>query len=464
MYDMKKNIRRVFWLYFFMFLMIILYLGRFILTSRDTINSTYNPRLNMTDTKIKRGNIYDANGNIIAESILEKGVYKRNYPEGSLFAHTAGFIGDTKGGAEAKFNFNLQNLDFEVAQRIINLVNDTPLEGDSIYLTLDTDLQKLVKNALGETKGGVVVMEPKTGKVLSMVSYPDYNPNTIYENWDKLIGDNDNSPLINRTAQGLYPPGSIFKIITASAAMDSIPDINDFHYECKGSATFGESTIRCYDSIAHGTVDLAQALKVSCNTFFSQISTEMGPLILRQYAEKAEFNKRYSFELEHVSSKFSLDEQSGEGELIQTAIGQGKTLVTPLHMAMLISSVANEGKMMEPYICQSIESKWGREKQRTLPKIRTQVFEREKALELTEMLTAVVDSGTGKGARIEGLKIAGKTGTAEVSTGEAHGWFIAFAPAEDPKIAVAVVTENTGGTKKALSIAKSIFEYTLKNQ
>lgn len=462
MNDLKKNIRRIFWLYFGLFLILVLYLGNFIINSHDVINSTYNPRLNMNDNKIKRGAIYDAKGNILAESVLEDGAYKRVYPYDNMFAHTAGSIGRTKAGAEAEYNFNLSSLDFEVLQRIMNLASGQPLEGDSIHLTLDLELQNLVYEQLGTAKGGVVVMEPKTGKILSMVSYPAYNPNTLSQKWEELSEDTKNSPLLNRATQGLYPPGSIYKIITAGAALDNISDIQDFYYHCQGYADFGDNRIRCYDQTAHGTINIEEAFRVSCNTFFAQAAMEIGPEILKQYSEKAMFNGRYEFDLEYLSSRFSLGSDATEFEIIQTSIGQGKTLVTPLHMAMLVSAVANDGKMMKPYVCEKVTSKWGYTKTTNKPEAIAQVFSKERAAQLKVMMTDVVDTGTGKQASISGIKIAGKTGTAENASGSDHGWFIAFAPAEDPKIAVAVLTENSDGTKKALAISKSIFSYMLQ--
>ena len=459
MHDLKKNIRRVFWLYFAMFLMVVVYLGKFILVdSADIINSTYNPRLNRNDFSIKRGFIYDADGNVLAESVENGGEYKRVFNYGERYAHTVGFIYNTKAGVEAKYNFTLNKLDLGIYQRFRNLIDKTPLQGDNVHLTLDFDLQEAAYNALGDNKGGVVVMEPDTGRILVMVSSGAYNPNEIADNWEKLRDDEKNSPLLNRATQGLYPPGSIFKVITADAIMENMADYEDYYYECTGTAVFDGRQIKCYDGKAHGTLNLSDAIKYSCNTYFASAAMEIGYDKLINSAEKAMFNADYDFDLEHVSSRFQTGETFQADEIMQTAIGQGKTLVTPLHMAMITSAIANGGVMMEPYICEEITSYSGKVKSTKTPESIAQVFSSENADKLKEMMVSVVEGGTGAPAKVSGIIIAGKTGTAENASGADHGWFIAMAPADNPKIAMAIVTENTDGTRKALSIAKTLFE------
>ena len=469
MHDMKKNIRRVFWLYFAMFLMVVGYLGKFILVdSADIVNSTYNPRLNRNDFSIKRGNIYDADGNILAGSVENGGLYKRVFNYDEQYAHTVGFIHDTKAGVEAKYNFTLNNLDNGIYQRVRNLVTQTPLQGDNVHLSLNFDMQKAAFDALGSNKGGIVVMEVDTGRIITMISSPAYDPNDIWENWESLRSDEGNSPLLNRATQGLYPPGSIFKVITADSIMNNMADYENYYYECTGSAVVAGSRIQCYDGKAHGTVNLHDALKYSCNTYFAVAAMETGYLNMATSAESAMFNKSYNFDLEHVSSRFEVATHLplgstfvadiSENAIMQTAIGQGKTLVTPLHMAMIASAIANEGVMMEPYICEKITSYSGRTKSVTESAVLTQAFSKENADKLREMLVSVVEGGTGAAAKVAGIEIAGKTGTAENSSGADHGWFIAMAPADNPRIALAVVTENSDGTRKSLSIAKTLME------
>jgi len=460
---MKKNIRRVFWLYFAIFLMVVAYLGKFILIdSKNIVSSTYNPRLNRNDFSIKRGNIYDAGNSVLAMSMEDGAGYRRVFNYGERYAHTVGFIHNTKAGVEAKYNFTLNNLSLGISQRVWNLVNKQPLQGDNVHLTLDPAMQNAAFDALGGNKGGIVVMEPATGRIIAMVSAPYYDPNKIGENWENLSLDEKNSPLLNRATQGLYPPGSIFKVITADAIMENMPDYENYYYECKGTAVFDGKQIQCYDGKAHGTINLTDAMKYSCNTYFASAAMEIGFDKISSTAEKAMFNTAYEFDLEYVSSRFDsksfLERELTADEIMQTAIGQGKTLVTPLHMAMTASAIANGGVMMKPYICEKITSYMGKEKETAVPEELTQAFSKENADKLKEMMVSVVEGGTGSAAKVSGISIAGKTGTAENSSGDDHGWFIAMAPADKPEIAIAIITENTNGTKKALSIAKTLVE------
>ncbi|MCL2564715.1 MAG: penicillin-binding transpeptidase domain-containing protein [Defluviitaleaceae bacterium] len=465
MHDMKKNIRRIFWLYFVMFLVVVVYLGNLILIESATmINSTFNPRLNRNNFTIKRGYIFDAHGNILAESVRSGDIYSRVYPYGNDFAHTVGFIGITKSGVEARHNFTLDNLDFEIIQRIRReFIDGSSLQGDNIHLTIEQPMQSLAAESLRGIRGGIAAIEPQTGRIIAMVSSPDFDPNNIGGIWGDLVADEENSPLLNRAAQGLYPPGSIFKLITADAIMNHMDNYEDFHVECAGTAHFNGESLRCFDARAHGNMNLSDAMKYSCNIFFAAAIIEIGYDKLMESAERMGFNTPHPFDLEFVISRFNMDENADIGEIMQTSIGQGRTLVTPLHMALVTAAVANDGIMMEPYIVERITShtgrvKWEYGRRQTLPRP-SQIFtSQSNADKIKEMMVEVVAGGTGTAARVAGITVAGKTGTAENPAGDAHGWFIAFAPAENPKIALAVLTENTGGTRRALEIARNMLE------
>ena len=458
MNEMKKNIRRVFWLYFAMFFVVVVYLGYFILiVGPGMINSTFNPRLNRNDFTISRGYIFDAHGNVLAQSVPVYGSYTRVFPYGNDFAHTVGFIGITKSGVEARYNFNLDNIDFEIWQRIQReFINGAPLRGDNIHLTLERDMQRLAADSLRGINGAVVAIEPRTGRIIAMASNPDFNPNNINDIWRDLIADEENSPLLNRAGQGIYPPGSVFKLITADAIMQNIPNYMDFYVECRGSAVFDGENLRCYGARAHGRVNLSDAMKYSCNIFFAEALIHIGYEKLLESTERALFNHALSFDLEYVRSRFNMESGASTGEIIQTAIGQGRTLTTPLHMALITSAVANDGMMPVPHVAERITSHTGRIKWERRREAPVRVMSAENAAELTEMMVRVVEGGTGTTARVAGLSVAGKTGTAEIDSGEAHGWFICFAPADNPEIAIAIITENTGGTQRAQEIARNM--------
>jgi len=457
MHDMKKNIRRVFWLYFALFLVVVVYLGNFILVeSASMVNSTFNPRLNWNDFTTKRGYIFDAHGAVLAESVPIGDLYRRAYPFENEFAHSVGSIGVTKSGVEARYNFNLYNLDFEIIQRITHEFFGGVLQGDNVHTTLEQPMQRLAVSGLRGIRGGIVAMEPGTGRIIAMASSPDFSPANVSDLWGDLTADNENSPLLNRASQGLYPPGSIFKIISADAIINHMPDYEDFYVECTGTATFDGESLRCFDARAHGRVNLSDAMKYSCNIFFAGAIINIGYDKLMESAQRMRFNSTFPFDLELVNGRFNMTDSAGTGETIQTSIGQGRTLTTPLHMALITSAVANGGFVMEPYVAERITSRTGRVKWEAGSAVLDNFIDAHNADLIKEMLVDAVEGGTGSAARVAGISVAGKTGTAENPAGAAHGWFVCFAPADNPEIVLAIVTENTDGPARALEIARNM--------
>jgi len=460
---MKKNMKRVFFFYSLLFIALIAHLIYFTIFEKDIAVNSYNPRLNKIDNSVLRGIIFDSEGKTLADTeITTGGGIERQYYYPREFCHIIGYMPKGKAGIEAKYNFTLQELDNELYQRFMAIFSeqDKP-RGNNIFLTIDSDLQRYVYERLGKLKGAVVVMEPSTGKILAMVSYPNFDPTEIDENWDELKKNEKNSPLLNRATQGLYPPGSTFKMLTAGAEMETDPDYKDYLYTCEGEDYFGVKKIHCFNSTVHGKVNLSDAVKDSCNTFFASVGQKLGTSHLLEYAQKAMFNEDLGYELEYKKSSFSLNENSQISELVQTAIGQGKTLVTPLHMAMITSSVANNGVMMKPYIVDHVESYSRNEVNMTYPEKISEVFSEGTASELKEMMERVVSDGTGTDAKMKGINIAGKTGTAENASGKDHAWFTAFAPAENPKVTVTVILEKAGNGSEAIPIVRDIMKYAL---
>ena len=420
---MKKNIKFIFWFYFSLFLLLIIHLVKFkVSDSSDLISNSYNPRLNSIEATIKRGTIYDRNGEALAysEKISGDEKYIRNYNYPREFSHILGFISNGKSGVESKYNFYLESLHNELFQRINAVFNHSELTADSIVLTIDKDLQLEAYRLLEGKKGAVVALEPDTGKILSMVSYPDFDPENISQNWQELSEDEE-SPLINRASQGLYPPGSTFKIITAASAIENIDDIMSRRYNCKGEEYFDDKKIRCFNLKAHGNVNLTGAFAYSCNTFFSQLGNELGGEKLRLNAENALFNKDLGYELEYNKSSFALTKYSSQSEIVETSIGQGKTLATPLHMAMIAAAAGNNGIMMKPYVLDYVKTYNDKIKNQTVPVMQAKPFSPDTAYEITQMMEKVVEEGTGVQAKIKGVITAGKTGTAENSSGDDHG-------------------------------------------
>ena len=445
------------------FFLILVAMAKLVFMDRQEISSSaYNPRINYVDNSVKRGNIRDSNGDILAESIENAdGSYTRNYNRSRMAAHITGYSSKGKTGVEAAENFELQKVHNEVLQRINNIIKKEPVQGNDVVLTVDMDIQSIAGNILGNKKGAIVVMEPSTGRILALQAYPDFDPNTVAQNWEFLKDDEDSS-LVNRATQGLYPPGSTFKVITALAALQYYNDWKDFTYECTGEAVFENKVIHCYNNRVHGTVDMKKAIATSCNCYFAELGKRVGAENIRKKAEDFYFNENYPFVLAHSTSQVTLQKKSEENEIVETAIGQGKTLATPLHMAMIASAIANDGIMMKPYIVDHIQYYNGDISKTTVPEKLKQIISVEEADIITDMMISCVAEGTGTAAQIYGVDVAGKTGTAENATGSDHSWFIGFAPANDPKIAVAVMIENANQGGSATPIAGKVLQAALQ--
>lgn len=456
--------KRVFWMISLTFFLILAAMIKLTVFDRwEIASSSYNPRMYYEDANIQRGEVKDINGQVIAESVLDaNGNYIRQFPRARMAAHITGY-NNSKGktGVEAAENFELEKIHNEILQRVAHLFTGQEIQGNDVVLSIDMDIQSVAGDLLGSKKGAVVVMEPSTGRILALQAYPDFNPNEVQSQWDTLRED-ENSPLVNRATQGLYPPGSTFKIVTALAALEYMPDWESFTYECTGQASFEGKIIHCYNEKAHGTVNLKSAVAQSCNCYFAEIGTQIGAGKLRKKADSLYANEAYGFELAYNKTKVSLNKDSTESELVETSIGQGKTLATPLYMCMIAAAVANDGIMMQPYIVDHVEYYTGKSSKTTVPKKLKQVFSSEDAEIITDMMVEVVNNGTGTAAQVSGVAVAGKTGTAENATGSDHSWFIGFAPAENPQIAVAVMIENSDTGGRATPIAGKVIKAALE--
>lgn len=463
MNQLRKDIKKIFWLYVAMFSSLIIYLAKFLIfDSSSVIINAYNPRLSALEENIIRGEIRDSKGTVLARTKKNGDAWIREYPKGRDFAHVVGYVQKGKTGIEAYSNFQLLEVSNKMMQTVNRIFSGNNLQGNHVILTMDADLQHTARKLLNGKKGAIVVMEPSTGKILAMVSYPDFDPNELNNTWEQLNKDEENSPLINRAAQGLYPPGSIFKIITSAAVLEKNADWKDFNYNCTGEDIFDSNVIRCYNSKAHGEVDLESAFYLSCNTGFATLGIEAGGELLGKVADRLLFNRNLPYVLEYSKSQFRITKDSKINEIVETAIGQGKTLVSPLHMAMITSAIANGGILMQPYIIDHIETNYGRIKDKRIPQSYGILFEPEIASQLSKMMTEVVEKGTGTQAQISSVSVSGKTGTAQNASGEDHAWFVGFAPAEKPKAVVSVIIENGGsGGQVAGPIARKLLQKVL---
>ena len=435
--------------------------------AKTIVKSPYNQRQNAFADVIIRGDILDSNGYVLAETVVdENGNETRRYPYGREFAHVIG-IGHRsvpKSGVESIENFSLLTSDTFFLNKIKNDMSGVKNIGDTVVTTLDADLQQVARNALGSNKGAVVVMEPKTGKILSMVSAPDFDPNTAVANWDSLNNDSENSPLLNRATGGLYAPGSVFKVVTALEFMREKPGFEDYTYDCNGEISYEETTISCYNHHVHGHQDLRTSMANSCNASFANIGLSLDKTKYRETTEKLLFNKKLPGPFETSKSRFEVDADTGSSEIMMTAIGQGDTMVSPYHMALITSAIANDGVLMTPYVVDKITNHSGSEISKNVPKSYKKLMTKEEADYLQTYMEAVVSEGTATYLSGQSYSVAGKTGTAEYAKDDkskSHSWFIGFSNVDDPDLVVSIAIEGSDGDSeaKAVPIARRIFDY-----
>ena len=430
------------------------------------MNSPYNQRQDAFAKNVVRGSITDRNGNVLAETqVADDGTETRYYPYGSLFSHVVGYSDDQLGrtGLESVENFELLTSNAFFIEKIQNEFEGSKNQGDTVITTLDADLQQAASDALGSYKGAVVIMEADTGKILAMVSKPDYDPNDIASDWQTLNTDEENSPLLNRATGGSYAPGSVFKIVTTLAYMRQNSYYSDYSYNCSGSITEDGTTIPCAGGNIHGQEDLRSSFANSCNSSFANIGLQLDISGFRDTADDLLFNSPLPGVLDYTKSSFVLDQDSPTSEIMMTAMGQGRTTVSPYHMALITQAIANGGTLMEPYLVDSVTNYTGTEVRRNVPKSYARLMTSDEASQLKEYMTAVVEEGTGSVLSGRSYTVAGKTGTAEYSSDDSdrtHSWFTGFTNVDNPELVITVITEGSDGSVggRAVSIAGTILD------
>ncbi len=461
----NREFMRVTWIFITMFLVLCTYLVYFNVFRAEEINTnSYNTKQNDRKSDIQRGQILSADGEILAATTYDtEGNEQRAYPYGRIFSHVVGYYVNGKSGLEAKCDYDLTDSHISFLKQLEYTAEGQKVLGDNIYLTLDTDLQQAAYNALGDNKGAVVVMEASTGKILAMVSKPDFDPGTIGENWESLTSEDADSPLLNRATQGLYPPGSTFKILTTLAFMRQNPNYQDYTYDCIGYISKEDVTVTCYNSEIHGWEDLKSSFAHSCNSSFCNIGLELDNQEFIDLCNDFGFNSSLPLNyMEYSRSQFNLEANSSYGEEMTTAIGQGETLVSPLHMAMIASSVANGGVMMTPYLIDRVQTSEGDLVKETTPTAYKTVMSAEEAGVLAEYMRETVLSGTATALYNDTYSCAGKTGSAEYDNGEqqgTHSWFVGFTNVDNPELVISVLVEDGGsGSESAVPITKQILD------
>ncbi len=445
-----------------------------------------NKRPLLEQQRIERGRILTADGVVIARSVAkgrgDARRYVRRYPEGALFGHPIGYSFVRYGDSELEqfHNDELVGNESEFVSLLDELRGQTQ-EGNDVVTNIDSEAQRIALADLEATGfGAVVAIEPDTGRVRAMVSNPSYDPNRVPFELAELNGNTFETPLLNRATQGLYPPGSTFKVVTASAGLDSGAIDLESTIDAPATIDVQGKPLSNSDGTSYGPISLEPALTGSVNTWFAQLGEEVGSDTLFEYMDRFGFGSTPAIDLPddqvYRSGVYEGADLLGRGDAVdvaRVAIGQERLLVTPLQMAEVAATVANGGTLMKPQIWSRVVDPDGRVTERLDPSSYGQPIDEETASTLTNAMEGVVSEGTGTNAAISGIAVAGKTGTAETPFNDSCGgadanqaWFIGFAPADDPEVAIAVTVECTDsfGGEIAAPIFRDVAEALLNDE
>lgn len=431
--------------------------------SYDAINSIYNPRDEILEQQNIRGSIVTEQGDVLAYTEVVGENERRVYPYSVQFAHVVGYSSNGGMGIEKVANMSLLQSNASISDKVDNDLNDTKDTGDTVVSTLNVRMQEVAFKSLGAFKGAIIVTEVETGRVLAMVSKPDFDPNQIASEWEDIINDDDSSVLLNRVTHGQYPPGSTFKIIDALEYYRQFPDeVSRYSYQCSGVFRYDERKITCYHGMSHGGVDMERSFAKSCNCSFANIGLKLDRALMADTLTELLFGQDLPTPFNSGNrSIVNISSETTDAEMVQISIGQGTALMTPMHLNMITCAIANEGKVMTPMVISRIESVSGSTVKEYKPEVYATLMTEEEATYLTGLMTEVVESGTGDFLTAADYTSAGKTGSAEYGTskGDSHAWFTGFAPAEDPKVSVTIIVEGAGsGGDYAVPIAKRLFD------
>ena len=470
---MNRPIVHLFGLFTLLFALLVGFTSRWSVFEAESLeDETANRRPLLEQQRIPRGLIYARDGTVMAKNEQlgnrQTRRFVRRYPTDSLFSHAVGysFIDRGRAGLEQSRNDVLTGSGNEFASLIDELSGAQA--GDSLRTTLDPEAQRAAIEGLGGRRGSVVAIEPETGRIRAMASLPDFDPNAVRERFNDLNADED-SPLFNRATQARYPPGSTFKVVTAAAALDDGRYGPNTTVSGKNDKPISGVPLENFEGAQFGQVTLTEALTKSINTAWAEVGADLGDSTMLRYMRRFGFGAeppldypRSQLAASGVFDEELLDEDDPI-DIGRVAIGQERLQVTPLQMAMVAATVANNGALMQPLFGERAIAPDGRVTERIRPDRVRRVIDASAARELTGMMSSVVEEGSGTAAQLRGVRVAGKTGTAERGAGVNQAWFIAFAPVEDPKIALAVTVEQASGTggEVAAPIARRVLEVIL---
>ena len=404
--------------------------------------------------KVQRGAIIAADGATLAESVKQSdGTYARTYPQGNVATHTVGYLSSQYGasGIEATMNQTLTgHSDYSTWSSAINAMAGIETPGSSVVLTINSQMQKAAEQALQGHRGAIVVLNPSTGAVLAKASNPSFDYNDI-----GAAMSGNNASLVDRATQTLYTPGSTFKIVSLAAALDSGMATLDSTYRAPASLEIGGAKVTNIDNEAWSSLSLKQALTYSVNTVFGQLGQQVGASKLVSYSDAFGYGQKLGQDFSTVASLMPDPSQMTEWETAWSAVGQpvgqhsspAGPQTTVMQNAVVAAAIANKGVVMNPYVVDHILTPEGATSSTTKPKSLGQAVSAQTAQQIGEAMLDVVNDGTGMGAQVSGVKVAGKTGTAEVSSNAANSLFIGFAPYDQPTVAISVCIEGSEGER-----------------
>ena len=438
----------------------------------ELFDNDYNHREELLAMRNRRGSIYASDSETLLASTQtdqdDDGniVQIRSYPFGSMYAHVLGYAQLGGSGLEEYYKYDLLHSDLPLLEKVRYDNKENPVDklypGNNLITTLDPDIQKACYEAMENYEGAVIVTEVKTGRILAMVSKPDFDPNYIEENWDSLLADTESGTLLNRVTQGLYPPGSTFKIIDCIDLLQEKPEaVDDYSFDCSGVFEQGGESIHCYDYEVHGTVSLEESFAHSCNSSFANIGLNMiSPDRMSETLRALLFNSKLPYDLPYVRSSINMPDTLSTEGIMQMSIGQGTTSMTPLHLNMITAAVANGGVLMKPHLVDELHDAKGRTLRIYPNETYGPLMSEKVAAQLVQFMRSVVTDGTANSLSSRDYEPAGKTGSAEFDNNKSsHAWFTGFAPASDPEISVTVLIEGKGmGSSYAVPVAGQIFD------
>lgn len=462
----NKDILRISVVFAVLFLALMVYIGFFLAFRAETVvNNTYNKRSDTFKRTVRRGTIYDAFGNVLAETGVDgNGVEYRYYPYGNAFAQCVGFETNGGLGLESSYNYYLLASHVNMFEKIANEFNGTKNQGDALHTTLRADLQQFISDLMGDTMGGAIAINPATGEIYADVSKPDFDPNTIAENWEAVSTDEEGSPMLNRPTQGKYTPGSTFKIFTLLEYMRENPNFRDYMYQCEGRIQGDGYVISCFDGEVHGLENLETAFSLSCNCAFANTALALNRTAFQKNNEALLFNSDMDIDIAYNPAKFHITDETSDFMIMQTGFGQGETSSNPLHMALVMSAIANDGVLMKPHFASYIESPSGRVvKEFKNTKYKTLLSSSEAAV-MNEYLRAVVTYGTAYNLNWGNYTAYGKTGTAETLSNKNENydrsWFAGYGELNGEKLVLCVIVDNMNqAPMRAVDYAGMIFDH-----